>query len=268
MRYFLTSSLAASLAVAACATPAPVIAAPPASALATAAPPAAPDRAAEAVSIMQATCGANPQNAEEEINFVCSLQSTKLAHIEAGRTDVPSQNCPPGVACDIANTSLVVRILVSPGTSMDGVPRATSVEVSGFDQPSAHADVRELVGFGPWRPMTDAPVTPPLMKHGRDRSYELSPGATRRILELAGALRENPEPATWMLCRIDPKGAADAQPVVIFSTDPAGAFVELFFGGENHAYLRNGAYYGKAGAIAALATGADRIETRCRPPAD
>jgi hypothetical protein len=232
-------------------------------------PPAAlSDRAAEAARVMQATCGGNPQNAEEEINFVCSLQSTNLAHIEADRPGVPTQGCAPGVACDIDNSALVVRVLVSPGTNMDGVPRAVSVEVSGFDKPSAHADVRELVGFGPWRPMTDAPVTPPLMKHGRDRSYELSPGATKRILELAGALRENPEPTTWMLCRIDPKGAADAQPVVVFSTDPAGAFVELFFGGETHAYLRNGAYYGKAGAIAALATGADREETRCRLPGE
>jgi hypothetical protein len=217
---------------------------------------------------MQGTCGSYPQNAEREINFVCSMQSAELAHIEAGRAPPPKQGCPPAIACDIEDASLVVRILFSPATmGMDNVPRATRVELSGFDKPVAHASARQLEGLGPWSPMTDAPTTPPLMRRARqEREFDLSPEATKRILDLASALRKEPEVPTWLLCQIDAGAGKDAQPAVVFSNDPAGAFVELYFGGETHAYLRNGAYYGKAGAIAALASGVTRPDTRCKPP--
>lgn len=264
MRPSLAILSAACLALGACAS-APTPPTPP-----TPAAPAAivMDGTGEVTAAMRATCGANPQNAEREINFVCSLQSTDLAHLEAERTPPPRLGCPPAVACDIEDSSLVVRILFSPATmGMDNVPRATSLEITGFDKPAAHASVRPLEGLGPWRPMTDAPTTPPLMRRAEGaREFDLSPETTKRILDLASALRKTPETATWLLCRIDAGAGADAQPAVVFSNDPAGAFIELFFGGETHAYLRNGAYYGKAGRIAALASGSDRPETRCRPP--
>jgi hypothetical protein len=216
---------------------------------------------AQASKAMAATCGSAVQNADREINFVCSLQSAELAHAEAGRDHVASQGCPPLVACDIEDKSLVVRILYSPATGMDQVPRASSLELTGFDGPRAHADLRELVGLGPYRPLTDAPGIPPPMQRGkRDRAFDLTPEQTKRILELAAALRADAEPSTWLLCAINPGGP---QPTVVFSTDPAGAFIELYFGAETHAYLRNGAYYGKAGAIASLAMGGTR-ESPCR----
>lgn len=270
MHRCLVMVVGAALALAACVSSPALPAGAPQAAASPGVPHVAetPSKAADAARVMQATCGANPQNAEREINFVCSLQSSDLAHLEAGRAPPPKLGCPPAVACDIEDASLVVRILFSPATmGMDNVPRATSLEITGFDKPTARASARPLEGLAPWRPMTDAPTTPPLMQRAKGGAeFDLTPEATRRILDLASALRRQPETATWLLCRIDAGAGKDALPAVVFSNDPAGAFIELFFGAETHAYLRNGAYYGKAGRIAALASGSDRPETRCRPP--
>jgi hypothetical protein len=254
------------LGLAACATPAHEHVEPMAQAAPAQAAPEPNLAMFRAETAMNATCAANPQNAEEELNFVCSLQSADFAHLEAGRGPVPHLGCAPGAPCVIENTSLVIRILHSPSTGMGEVPHGSSIEVTGFDRPRAHVDVRELVGLREWTPMTDAPVTPPPMRPGAVRAFDLSPEATARILALAlaSALRENLEPPTWLACRVDPEAGSGQQAVTLFATDLGGSFVQLFFGSENHAYLRNGAYYGQAGRIAALAMGVTSPDSGCR----
>lgn len=206
-------------------------------------------------------CARNVQNAIGDTWFLCSLASTDLAHAEAGREKLGNADCDSDPdRCKAPDTALVVRLLFSPATVGREPPRASSIELTGFGGRQAHVETRELVGPATWNTEQHMSMfeRPPLTA-GAKMAFELSEAATKDILRLAHDLREMPEQASWTLC----KDAREDQ--VIFMADAAGIFVQLYFGQEEYAYLRNSMYLGHAGDIAALVMGGERNADACRP---
>jgi len=211
-------------------------------------------------------CRRNVQSAVEETWFLCSLASASLAHEEAGRAAMGNADCIASPeSCKAPDSSLVVRLLFSPPAFGRGPPRASSIELAGFGAKRAHADMRELTGPEDWytRKQMDAGFHRPPMQAGAGRGFDLSEQATAEILSLAHGLREKPEQNSWTLCSIDEPGVENDQ--VIMMGDAAGIFIQLFFGGEEHAYLRNSMYLGHAGDIAAVLFGDPRNTEACVP---
>ena len=211
------------------------------------------------------SCLRNIQNAVSDTWFLCSLASSTLAHEEAGREEIGNADCVASPeACQAPDTSLVVRVLFSPPVFGKGPPRASSIELAGFDRARAHADMRELVGPETW--FTEQRMSTferPPMKPGARSQFDLSEQATAEILGLAHDLRNEPEQPSWTLCTIDVPDDANDQ--VIMMGDAAGIFIQFFFGGEEYAYLRNSMYLGHAGDVAALLFGDERNTDACVP---
>jgi hypothetical protein len=211
-------------------------------------------------------CTRNVQSAVEETWFMCSLASAGLAHKEAGRAAMGNADCVASPeSCQAPDSSLVVRLLFSPPAYGKGPPRASSIELTGFGARNAHADMRELVGPEDWytRERMGAGFERPPMTPGPASGFDLSAEATAGILKLAHDLRAEPEQHSWTMCTIDEPGE-DSDHVIMMG-DAAGIFIQLFFGGEEHAYLRNSMYLGQAGDIAALLFGDPRNMEACVP---
>jgi hypothetical protein len=211
-------------------------------------------------------CTRNVQSAVSDTWFLCSLASASRAHEEAGRAAMGNADCMASPeSCKAPDSSLVVRILFSPPAFGKGPPRASSIELAGFSEKRAHADMRELVGPEDWytREQMGAAFERPPMTRGAAGGFDLSEQATTAILKLAHDLREKPEQPSWTICAVDQPGEEKDQ--VIMMGDAAGIFIQLFFGGEEHAYLRNSMYLGHAGDIAALLFGDPLNMEACVP---
>jgi hypothetical protein len=208
---------------------------------------------------MSAACVRDVANAAPELDFVCSLLSADIAHAEAGRMPVAKRAC----AGECGDAAITIRLLYSPAPAMNHAPIAASIEAAGFDTPSAQLDIRELLGDK--TPMVDAHAVPPPMRRGATQAANLPPVLTAEILMLAKELRSEPEQASWIVCVVPGPGGDQKNDTVVLFQDAAGAFIQVFYGGEEHAYLRASPFYGKAGRIAALALGFEPPEEDCRP---
>jgi hypothetical protein len=214
---------------------------------------------------MASTCARDVLNAAKELDFVCSLFSADLAHVEAGRPAAPKSACVSAAPDCPANANLTIRLLYSPAPAMNRLPIAASIEASGFDTPSASLDIRELRGEAVPMNQQDPHAVPPPMHRGETKLVTLSPEVTAKILALATALRGEPEQASWILCVAPSQDGNEAHDTTILSPDASGVFVQIFYGAEEHAYLRASPFYGQAGRIAALALGFDPPKEDCRP---
>jgi hypothetical protein len=188
-----------------------------------------------------------------------------LAHVEAGRPPAPKPVCVSAAPGCPINANLTIRLLYSPAPAMNRAPIAASIEATGFDTPSATLDIRELRGQAVPMNQQDPHAVPPPMRRGDTKSVTLSPEATAKILALASALRAEPEQPSWILCVAPSPDGNEAHDTTILSPDPSGAFIQIFYGSEEQAYLRASPFYGQAGRIAALALGFEPPKEDCRP---
>jgi hypothetical protein len=230
--------------------------------------PLAPPQAAAsaAASADLGVCLRNVLSAIDDSWFMCSLASAGLAHEEAGRAAMGNADClsSPEI-CEAPDISLVVRVLFSPPVVSVGPPRASSIELAGFDHPRAHADMRELAGPEDWytrqqMASTSAFKRPPMTLSAKS-GFDLSPEATAEILKLAHDLRNTPEQHSWTICTV--RNPGETKDTSIMMGDAAGIFIQIFFGNEEYAYLRNSMYLGHAGDIAALLFGDPRNMDAC-----